>query len=280
MQIDDIPIEDGNVLNVGNLNVLVRVRSGLLCLNRYSPIGRSVLFYGEHAQNELDFCASFIAPGGVVLDIGAHQGTHTVVFAKAVGPSGVVYAFEPQRLMFQNICASIALNSIDNVTALNVAVGSYAGRVRIADFDYGKRAHFSGMRITPENTGEEVNLVSVDSVIRPEHIDKVEFMKIDVEGMEIDVLQGAVSILEKSLPIVYCEYHARAGNKNLDRSVIKFLKERGYVIFVHEPAGFNVSNFYRHNEDRFRGGVDHNVICIHHSKLVSAASHLAGVEPI
>lgn len=228
MLIDDIEIKDGNIVSEGRLNVIVRSRNGLQCLNRYSPIGRSMMFYGEHAQNELNYCVQFIELGAVVLDVGAHQGTHTIVFSAKVGPTGRVFAFEPQRLMYQNTCASLALNSIENVSAFNVAVGNSPGKVRIVEFDYSKRAHFSGMRIAPENSGEEVPLITLDDAIPPEVTENISFIKIDVEGMELAVLEGAGSIVSKSLPTIYCEYHEETTGK-APKNVITFLKRRTIV---------------------------------------------------
>lgn len=274
MYIDDIEIEDRNVLNVGRLNVVVRVRDGLLCLNRYSPIGRSILFYGEHGHNELAFCGQFLKKGDVVFDVGAHQGTHSLTFARTVEESGAVYSFEPQRIMFQNLCASVALNSLANVYAFNNAVGEDAGSVRIVSYDYAKRAHFSGMKISAENTGEEIPLIALDSFAQSRGLNQVNFLKIDVEGMELSVLLGAQKLVSSNRPIVYCEYHHVSGSNEAHAAKLReFFVSRDYAMFLHEPLGFNAQNYYGYAADRFKGGKDHNAICIHSSHL-SQFEHL------
>ncbi|KQP93976.1 hypothetical protein ASF55_18825 [Methylobacterium sp. Leaf119] len=238
-----------------------------------------MMFYGEHAQNELSFCHNFIEPGAVVLDVGAHQGTHTVSFSNSVGATGRVFAFEPQRLMYQNLCASLALNSIENVSAFNVAVGGAPGKVKIAEFDYSKRAHFSGMRILPENSGEEVPLITLDYAVPKEFAERVGLIKIDVEGMEMDVLEGAECIVSNTSPVIYCEYHKEVAGR-ASKDVVPFLKQKGYSLFLHEPAGYNPENFFGYAGDRFMGGKDHNIVCIHESIIEKFASAVTSLEEV
>lgn len=143
MDIDGISIPDDRVVHLDRLNVVIRGLHGTVCLNRYSPIGRSYLFYGEHSENELTFCRNFIPEGGRVVDVGAHQGTHTLAFSRAVGEPGAVVSVEPQRMMFQNILATAALNSLSNVHAVNAAVGAAPGHVQIVEYDYARQGHLA-----------------------------------------------------------------------------------------------------------------------------------------
>src|SRR5687768_6606900 len=64
-------------------------------------VGRSLDLYGEFSEGEVEVFRQLVRPGDLVMDVGANVGAHTVWFAKAVGPGGVVLAFEPQRLVFQ-----------------------------------------------------------------------------------------------------------------------------------------------------------------------------------
>ena len=91
-------------------------------------IGRSLDLYGEWCDDELHILGQILKPGDVVVDAGANIGTHTVAFAQAVGPNGLVVAFEPQRLVHQSLCGNIALNGLTNVTTLLAAVGAARGK--------------------------------------------------------------------------------------------------------------------------------------------------------
>ena len=102
------------LLTVG-FNRLKACRHGWMLYNVNDIyIGRSLDLYGEYSEGEIALFRQFLRPGDVVVEIGAHIGTHTVFFAKTVGPTGVVFAFEPQRVVHQTLCANIALNSLSN----------------------------------------------------------------------------------------------------------------------------------------------------------------------
>jgi FkbM family methyltransferase len=241
---------------------IIKGRHGYYVINTHSPIGRALQFYGEHGENEINLLKNFIPKGSTVLDVGAHQGTHTLAFAKLVGNTGNVIAFEPQRSMFQIIGGTVALNELYNVRVYNFAVGEKRDTVKIPIFDYTRRAHFSGMKVTNQSDGENVIQVGIDDLITELAIDvdNISLMKIDVEGMEYQVLLGSKKLLSLQNLIIYFELHK--GNQYYSQ-IIDLLRSNGYRIFVHTSPGFNPENFYGYEEDRFRGGVDHNAIAIH-----------------
>ena len=70
-------------------------------------IGRSLDIYGEFSEGEIEAFSLLVHPGDIVLDVGANIGSHTIWFAQAVGPTGGVMAFEPQRLLFQTLCPTL-----------------------------------------------------------------------------------------------------------------------------------------------------------------------------
>ena len=89
-------------------------RYGTLLFNQNDRfIGKSLELYGEYSEGEIDLFRQVVQPGTIVLEIGANIGTHTLFFARQVGHDGLVIAFEPQRLVFQCLCANMALNQRD-----------------------------------------------------------------------------------------------------------------------------------------------------------------------
>jgi len=105
-----------------SFNAFKPCRHGAMVSNpKDSYVGRSLDFCGEFSNGEVLLFEQVLRPGEIVVEVGSNVGAHTVPLAKAVGPTGRVFAFEPQRVLFQTICANLALNSITNVVATNAA---------------------------------------------------------------------------------------------------------------------------------------------------------------
>lgn len=166
---------------------------------------------------------------GTVLDVGANVGSHSINFAKV---ADVVYSFEPQPRTYYNLCANLMLNLVYNVLPLNMALGSYDGETRVANLDPTKPNTPMGVQVG--NGAQPVPMRTIDSLgIKP-----VDFIKIDVEGHELEVLRGARDTLEKHNPIVYVEIH----EKGLIKPIVDLLGEYGYksqehiTVFTPDPG--------------------------------------------
>lgn len=98
---------------------LAACRDGVMLFNPLdSFVGRSLDLYGEFSRGEAAVFDQIVAPGDTVLDVGANIGAHTLWMARRVGPAGSVIAFEPQRAVFQTLCANMALNGMTNCRSL------------------------------------------------------------------------------------------------------------------------------------------------------------------
>lgn len=219
-------------------------------------IGRSLLKYGEWAELEIDLLSQIVKPGSTVVDVGANIGTHTVPFAQMVGPGGKVIAFEPQHLVFQLLCANVAVNDLHNVWANNAAVGARDGFCEMTALDFNAETNNFGaceMR-TPEHKGKVffgVPIVRLDLL----DLEACALIKADVEGGELDMLRGAEKTIERCQPVLYLEHH-----DNRDE-VVAFLRERGYRIHMHRTPSFNKKNFNGVVEDLFDGYAEDNIVC-------------------
>jgi FkbM family methyltransferase len=157
---------------------------------------------------------SYLGDDAVFLDIGSNVGFFTMALARAIGPRGRVYAFEGQRVIFNMLAGSVALNSLLNVICLNSCVGKEVGRIELPLFDYRRPMSFGSVEFGPaqrEKLAQDrkkpdhidyVPLTTIDSLGLP----KVSLMKIDVEGMELDVLEGAAATIERDRPVIFAEY--------------------------------------------------------------------------
>lgn len=141
----------------------------------------------------------------VVVDAGANIGLVAVPAAQVVrARGGVVHAFEVQRMLCYALCGSAALNDLENLIVRNQALGSTIGTLRAGKPDYGRPQDFGLLSLVDQSEPqpETVEVVTIDLLGLP----RLDFLKIDVEGMEIDVLQGARSSIQQHQPWGWIEY--------------------------------------------------------------------------
>jgi FkbM family methyltransferase len=142
----------------------------------------------------------------VVVDAGANIGFVCVPVAEEVlARGGVVHAFEVQRMIYYALCGSAALNDLENLHLYNMALGGAVGKMKSGKLDYGMEQDFGLFSLVnqdnPRDFGE-VAVTTIDSLKLP----RLDFFKIDVEGMEIDVLRGARDTIQKYAPWCWVEY--------------------------------------------------------------------------
>ncbi len=237
-------------------NRLKQCRHGQMLYNIHDLyIGRSLDLYGEFSEGEIDLFRQVVRPGAVVLEIGANIGSHTVFLATQVGPAGAVLAFEPQRVVFQTLCANLALGSHSNVYAFQQAVGAAAGSIVVPEIDYHQTGNFGGLALGSYEQGERVPVVTIDSL----ELSRCNFIKVDVEGMEQQVLAGGAQTIARLKPILYVE------NDRQDKSpeLVRYIDSLGYDMYWHVPPLFSLNNFFQNPENVFGDIVSLNMLCIH-----------------
>jgi FkbM family methyltransferase len=247
------------VTNRGS-NRLKACRHGDMLYNvndRY--IGRSLDLYGEWAEGELELLGLFIKPGDTVVDVGANLGTHTVFFAHKAGAQGAVFAFEPQRVVFQLLCANLALNGLTTVHARQAAVSRRSGTMSVPDVAYDDAGNYGGVGLVDGDRvgaggGEQVPVMTLDELA----LQRCRLLKIDVEGMELDVLEGAHALIAATRPLIYVE------NNDVARSpaLIEWLLARQYHLFWHVSRFFNPHNFAVNPDNVFANLADLNMISV------------------
>jgi FkbM family methyltransferase len=237
-------------------NRCVLAREGYVLYNPNDLyVGRSIERYGEWSELESEVLRQLCVPGGIVVEVGSNIGAHTLVLAQCVTRTGFVYAYEPQRIVFQALCANLALNSIVNVDARHAAVGAGSGWLTFPDIDYTYPANYSAIEIGRFPEGRPVRLVTLDEELDLERLDLV---KVDVEGMELDVLKGASALIERFRPVLYLE------NDRAEKSapLIRLLFDLGYRLYWHRPPLYNPGNFFKENKDEFPELVSVNMLCL------------------
>ena len=248
------------VIDVAPPYKLVQARHGWMLVNVNDVyLGQAVLRYGECCEIEVAFLLKWIAiRPGTVIEVGTNIGTHTVPMARALAAQNRrLIAFEPQPVIFQNLCANLALNGLVNVTAWPNACSHRSGTVYFERPDYVASGNFGGVSMSTESAQGNIAVpcVNLDSVIGP---DAVSLMKVDVEGFELNVLQGAQELIAKSRPVLYVE------NDRIDRAkdLIEWLWSKQYRLWWHVPPLFNPDNYFGEAVDLYPRVASINMLCV------------------
>ena len=147
-----------------------------------------------------------LSPGDVFYDIGSNVGFFSLVAARTVGAQGHVYAFEPLPLNARCIRANAAANRFDNVTVVETAVGAAEGTEALYVTAHPGGATLSRADSPPDVTGTiPVTVTSIDRFVADDRHRPPSLVKIDVEGLELEVVKGMVETLRVTRPVVLCE---------------------------------------------------------------------------
>ena len=195
-------------------------------------------------EKERSLLSPYVRQGDTVIDVGANVGFMAALFCELVGDRGQVYAFEPSPHVFRKLERVISLNGLWSVEAVNAGCGSEAAAGTL----YRIGASSGNASLVPPEIAlwnsmyEQVDLVRLDDFLLARE-ETVDFLKIDTEGYESAVLEGAREVLERDHPTLYIELSQEY--RSSSRDSVCFLRALGYE-FVTEP---DLSR--AHNGDNF-----------------------------
>ena len=201
--------------------------------NLSNYIDRSVFFFGAHEREQINFSKKYINCG-VVVDCGSNAGNHSL-FYSAFGKK--VISIEANPVLAEEFQGRIFSNNITNITLLNIGVGSSDGTVQPFYQSTGDNRGVSSFieNFSPQNSNKiNVTIRTLDSILSEHKVIKVDFIKIDVEGLDYEVLKGANKIISTSAPVIQFEYLPRDKNKMLD-FLIENPKYQAKTLIVNRP---------------------------------------------
>lgn len=189
----------------------------------------------------------YFGDGVVAIDGGANIGAHTIAWGIEMTYFGEVLAFEPQERIYYALCGNIAINNCFNVRALHAALGNpqpadstQNATIEVPLLNYTQNSSFGSLELRQCDNNEfigqhidytrtqKVPLISIDSL----GLSRIDYIKIDCEGMELEVLNGAIQSIKRTKPILQIEII-----KSNPQEIIDLLKPFGYEIF---PFGINL----------------------------------------
>jgi len=232
--------------------VLVSTDHGSMLVNRHDyrlagnsgiGVGHQLLQKSSYDHNEVDLLLQLLeqrrqhfGDGVSAIDCGANIGVHTIEWAKLMHGWGEVIAIEAQERIFYALAGNITLNNCFNARAIWAAVGASSGSINIPVPDYFIPSSFGSMEIRETKSTEfigqaldyssegtrQIQMISIDDMA----LRRVDLIKIDVEGMEMEALEGANNTIQNFKPILFVE-NIKVNEKELNN----FLSLRGYKIF-------------------------------------------------
>lgn len=215
-----------------------------------SVIGRSLKIYGEWAENEISSYAAFLTDGDSIIDVGANIGTHSIALASRF-PHSEIVAFEPQPLAFSLLAANVLAARASNVYPRNLGCAEAERLVHFAPNYAAIDWNVGGFSLREAEEGQSgtvpLPLVPLDEIAFKR---RVQFIKIDVEGMEGEVLAGAPKLISRDRPLIYFEL------LQIERlaPIREQLMGQGYELRWLQADAFNPHNFRMNPDNIWRFG--------------------------
>jgi FkbM family methyltransferase len=177
------------------------------------PFKFSWVYPNEYEVEKTDFIKAHCKEGDVAFDIGAHMGIFSYFLAKQVGNTGKVFSFEPAPLTFEMLQHTIEYNHLETVVQINqMAMADKDGELTFYIYDNSKVS--SGNSLSPLNPagkhrGITVKTMSLDDFFKAKQLTRLDFIKIDAEGAELEILKGGAKVIQQYKPFITLEVHPR-----------------------------------------------------------------------
>jgi len=227
--------------NTVKKNILVNCDHGTMIVNRFDSNfeskghGQWLLDHGNVSTLEATVTLKTLKrQDAVIFDIGANIGTYATILAKSL-PLAKIFCFEPQRLVYQMLCGNFAINNYDNCYPYNVALGDKSCVIDVAEPNYYSNNDFGLFSLTEEKIPTSGNyytleVLTLDDFVNKFSIKQIDFVKVDVEGMDLAVLKGGKHTLSKFSPALLVEYNNT--QQDMLKEIIDYLGQDNYTFEV------------------------------------------------
>jgi len=186
-----------NAIIIKILPTSVRVGEAVIMVNPNDPVVSGALRFGVYENAEVALVLSLCKPGNVFVDVGANVGLYTALAGLAVGPSGKVFAFEPEPESFSFLQKTVAENKLLNTKIVQSAASNTNGEHRLYTSS-GNRGDHRLYNNADADGSVGVKTLRLDDFLRSEGISKVDILKIDVQGFEGFVIEGMAETIRNS----------------------------------------------------------------------------------
>lgn len=236
-------------------------------------VASSLEHYGEWSQLEIDFMCDLLDPGDTVIDAGTFIGTHTLAFGNKVGTNGRVLAFEITKESYYCLVGNVIINNLYKAEAFNVALGKEDGKIDVLVLEdvhtinnYGATGSIShspiDKRYLSDANVKQIEMRSLDSF----DLGKCKLIKIDAEGMSLDILEGAKETIKRCKSCVFTEVDTPPPGKSIvdvegNQKLIDFVRKFDYNVYDATSPLFNPNNYFKNPNNIFPNIVSFAVFC-------------------
>jgi len=207
-------------------------------------ISKELLMFKTHEPISTELISNLLQPGMICLDIGANIGYYVLLESKIIGKEGKIYAIEPSPENYNCLKRSLELENIQNVDAYNFAAGNNDGRIRffVNERSNGCKVLQEGQEPPPNKPGKiiQVPLKKIDKFVEEKNLEKIDFLRMDVEGFELQIFEGMQKTLRKFKPTIQLEVHKKHMGMDKTKLFLELLKNHGYQAKFYHPRDLDV----------------------------------------
>jgi FkbM family methyltransferase len=225
-----------------SIPIPVRLPFGAWYLVCASDVDIRILFDGFELS-ETRFIEKYLQPGMVVLDVGAHHGFYSLMACKATRSTGIVHSFEPAPRERACLRRNLRLNGCKQVSVHELALGASRGTATL----FQAQTRFDGLNSlrpqeeVPSSTPVQVDVIPLDQFLKDHNLRHIDFIKMDIEGAELSVLQGAAGMLgSTNRPVIFAEVSDLRTKAWGYRAVeiLRLLESMGFCWFEPDDSGW------------------------------------------
>ena len=198
-------------------------------------LSTELLVFGHHEPDTTKFVSKYIDKDMVCIDVGANIGYYSTLYSKNVGIGGKVISLEPSPINFEFLKKNLEKQEMHNFVCHNLAAGENEDQVEFCvDSRANKCFIITGKEQLPPNYKIiKVPVGTIDNIVTNEKLEKIDFIKIDVEGYEWQVIQGAIKSIKNYKPTIQIEIHFPKIGLNKTLEIFKFFENQGYEIIYY-----------------------------------------------
>lgn len=249
-----------------------KIRQGLAAgLKRKGGFG----FIPRSLSPEEKLLARLEWAGRTVYDVGGYEGVFTLFFSKAVGPAGRVITFEPNPVNCGRIRENIRLNRLDNVELLQLGLGACGGRGKLVYWPEEpargtlNASYQESLQLQRQTMCVEIEVDSLDHQLELRHLPPPDFIKIDVEAAELEVLDGMHQTLALHHPRLFIEVHSGVDARRLAQGL---LEQHYRLHHVESDTRIDLTNT--------RAAYNGHLYCVPPAAPHTEAASMAGFSPL